>query len=119
MAAEKKFGSAKRFGSRYGRKIRDKVAMVEKERKKKHKCPYCHKIGGIKRIAVGIWNCTKCESKFTAKAYTISKKRTKKPVADKKKVVEEEDIDEELPEEDLQDSKNLEKDLDREESNEE
>ena len=83
--AKKRLGSTKRFGSRYGRRIRNKLEIVEKEQKKKHKCPYCNKINGIKRLAAGIWNCSKCDSKFTAKAYTISKKKTKKVVAKKEK----------------------------------
>jgi len=67
-----KLGSAKRFGSRYGSKPKHKFAKIEKEHRKKHKCPYCNKVA-VKRVAVGIWHCRKCNSKFTGKAYTISK----------------------------------------------
>ena len=62
----------KRFGSRYGRKTRLKVRDIEKKYKhKKLKCPYCSK-EGVKRKAVGIWECKKCSAKFTGKAYSIA-----------------------------------------------
>lgn len=67
-----KLGSAKRFGSRYGSKPKHKFAKIEKEQRKKHKCPYCNNVA-VKRVAMGIWHCRKCNSKFTGKAYTISK----------------------------------------------
>jgi large subunit ribosomal protein L37Ae len=63
-------GSSKRFGARYGRKIRARVEMIESELKKKHLCPYCQK-KGVKRVAKGVWECRKCSAKFTAKAYKI------------------------------------------------
>jgi large subunit ribosomal protein L37Ae len=59
----------KRFGSRYGRRPRKKFAQIEKEQRAKHKCPYCNKTA-VKRIAVGIWQCRKCDIKFAGKAYT-------------------------------------------------
>jgi large subunit ribosomal protein L37Ae len=67
-----KLGSAKRFGSRYGSKPKHKFAKIEKEQRKKHKCPYCNNFK-VKRVASGIWYCKKCNSKFTGKAYTIAK----------------------------------------------
>ncbi len=67
-----KLGSAKRFGSRYGAKPKHKFAKIEKEQRKKHRCPYCSQLK-VKRVAVGIWHCRKCDSKFTGKAYTIAK----------------------------------------------
>jgi large subunit ribosomal protein L37Ae len=66
--ATKKVGSAGRFGSRYGRRIRTKIVAVEKD-KKAAKCPYCLKLKTLKRVASGIWYCTKCDSKFAGKAY--------------------------------------------------
>ncbi len=67
--ATKKVGSAGRFGVRYGRKIRQKVADVEKKQKIWHKCPYCNKFK-VKREAIGIWKCRTCGSRFTGRAYT-------------------------------------------------
>ena len=73
MKTEEKLGSVKRFGARYGRKLKLKFSKIEAEQRKKHKCPYCNKIA-VRRIAVGIWKCKKCNSKFTGKAYSVSKK---------------------------------------------
>jgi|TARA_B100001964_G_C14199608_1_gene585114 large subunit ribosomal protein L37Ae len=67
-----KLGSAKRFGARYGSKPKHKFAKIEKEQRKKHKCPYCNNFK-VRRVSIGIWNCRKCNSKFTGKAYTIAK----------------------------------------------
>ena len=67
-----KLGSAKRFGARYGSKTKHKFAKIEKEQRKKHGCPYCNNVK-VKRVAVGIWHCRKCNSKFTGKAYSVAK----------------------------------------------
>jgi large subunit ribosomal protein L37Ae len=66
--ALKKLGSAGRFGSRYGRRIRQKVLAVEKVLYGKHTCPYCKK-NGVKRVSSGIWYCNKCNAKYAGKAY--------------------------------------------------
>lgn len=71
--AEEKVMTVKRFGARYGRKIRYKIAKIEEELKKKHKCPYCSNLRA-KRAAAGIWKCEKCGAKFTGKAYSIAKR---------------------------------------------
>ena len=68
--ATKKVGTAGRFGARYGRKLRQKVAAVEKKLKQWHKCPYC-KEKSVRRLASGIWQCRHCNSKFTGKAYSV------------------------------------------------
>lgn len=73
MALAKKVASTKRYGVRYGRTTKHKVASIENQYKGRNKCPYCTKTG-VKRLAAGIWQCDKCASKFTAKAYTISQK---------------------------------------------
>ncbi len=76
MAKIKGLGSIKRFGSRYGRTVKLKLAKIEKEQRKKHKCPYCNSLQ-VKRVAVGIWFCKKCKTKFTGKAYTLAKEEKK------------------------------------------
>ena len=63
MAKKEKLGSARRFGARYGRKLKNKFAVIEKSQRKLHKCPYCNKIK-VKRISYGIWECRACEEKF-------------------------------------------------------
>ncbi len=73
MAEEVKLGSIKRFGARYGRKVKHKLAEIEALRRKKYKCPYCTQ-PRVKRISAGIWECNKCGSKFTSKAYMVQKK---------------------------------------------
>ncbi|MEK6827838.1 MAG: 50S ribosomal protein L37ae [Nanoarchaeota archaeon] len=83
MKTEEKsgLGSVKRFGARYGRKLKVKFSKIEIEQRKLHKCPYCNKTA-VKRMAVGIWNCKKCNAKFTGKAYSISKKIIIKEIAE-------------------------------------
>lgn len=73
MAEVKNLGSVKRFGPRYGRKPKKKLAKIEKNLRQKQKCPYCSKTQ-VKRVSVGIWQCAKCKAKFTGKAYSISSK---------------------------------------------
>ena len=68
----KHYGAVKRYGTRYGRRNREKVALIEVEQKKKHKCPHCN-YPKVKRISVGIWQCEKCKAKFTSRAYTVGK----------------------------------------------
>ncbi|MBU1976215.1 MAG: 50S ribosomal protein L37ae [Nanoarchaeota archaeon] len=74
MAEKQKLGSQKRFGPRYGRKLRMKVAAIEQEQRKLHKCPYC-KYEKVKRVALGIWGCSKCKAKFSGRAYTVGGKK--------------------------------------------
>ncbi len=71
MAEEVKvYGSVKRFGVRYGTKLKGKIAKIEAERHLSTKCPYCH-YNKAKRVSAGIWHCGKCNSRFTGKAYSI------------------------------------------------
>ncbi len=98
MAKDKSLGSIKRFGPRYGRTIKKKYAIIEKEQRKLHECPYCN-YKKVKRVSKGIWKCTKCNSKFTGKAYSI-----KKEIATKKKTKELEEQKE--PEEEIQEGEN-------------
>ncbi len=67
---EKGLGPVKRFGTRYGRTLKHKLAKIEIEQKRDHKCPYCAK-PKVHRLAYGIWHCQKCNAKFTARAYTV------------------------------------------------
>ncbi|NOZ81433.1 MAG: 50S ribosomal protein L37ae [DPANN group archaeon] len=61
---------AKRLGSRYGRRVRHKLKDIEILQKKSYKCPYCNAIR-VRRLAAGIWQCSKCKAKFANKAYTV------------------------------------------------
>lgn len=73
----KGLGPVRRFGPRYGRTTKHRLAAVELEQKAKHKCPYCGK-QQIRRVAAGIFTCKKCASTFTGKAY-VPAKQSKKP----------------------------------------
>ena len=84
MVVRKKLGSAKRFGARYGRTLKERFAVVEKEQRKRHKCPYCNAIQ-VRRIAVGIWHCKKCDAKFAGKAYSVREKIAAKEEAEAEK----------------------------------
>ena len=61
-----------RFGTRYGRTIRERLADVEAGYRGKHKCPQCS-YTQVTRTAAGIWQCSKCNVKFTSRAYQLTK----------------------------------------------
>jgi len=86
MVKIEKYGSVKKFGSRYGRKLKDRFGKIEAEQRKKQKCPYCSAVK-VKRLAMGIWECRKCKAKFTGKAYSISKKIITKEPTETKEVL--------------------------------
>ncbi len=92
-------GSSKKFGVRYGRRLRMKHEGIETEQKTKYQCPYCHKIA-VKRIAVGIWTCPKCATVFTGRAYNVPKKPGVEEQAEKtiEESIPEEEYTEELQE---------------------
>ncbi len=73
MTVEKKLASYKRFKSRYGKKVKEKFAKMERQHKGYKECPYCH-YKSVKRISAGIWQCEKCGAKFTAGAYSVKTK---------------------------------------------
>ena len=70
MGRTKKAGTAGRFGTRYGARIRHQVAEIEKKQRKLYPCPNCLKVK-VKRLAAGIWQCKKCNTKFASKAYSF------------------------------------------------
>lgn len=68
MGRKKKVGTAGRFGPRYGKKVREKIAEIEAIQRQKHVCPKCKK-KAVKRVSSGVWECLKCGTKFAGKAY--------------------------------------------------
>ena len=66
--ATKKSRTTGRFGTRYGKTPKNKVAKIESEMRMGHKCPYCNK-KNVKREFAGVWKCRSCKVKFTGKAY--------------------------------------------------
>ncbi len=71
MVKTKKVKAAGRFGARYGRRVRTKIAEIESVQRKKQKCIFCGKIA--KRLSKGIWQCKKCKKKFASRAYSLPK----------------------------------------------
>ncbi len=74
MAINKEYKSIKRFGARYGRRLRIAVGKIESAKRNSNKCPYCGR-DKASRVAIGIWQCSKCNSKFTGRAYIIGEPR--------------------------------------------
>lgn len=68
----KHYKAIRRYGTRYGRRNREKVALIEVDQKRKHKCPKCNYIM-VKRVSIGIWQCQRCNAKFTSRAFTTAK----------------------------------------------
>jgi len=68
----KKVKAAGRFGVRYGKKVRIKIAEVESTQRKKQDCIFCN--GVAKRLSKGIWLCKKCNKKFAGHTYVLPKK---------------------------------------------
>ena len=81
-----KLKSTKRFGARYGPRLKVRLAKIEEIQRKKQKCPYCN-YTQVRRKSLGIWNCRKCDSTFTGKAYSV-----------KEKIFKEEETEEEVKE---------------------
>lgn len=67
-SSEKEQTSGKDFTVRYGKKIREGLAQVKKQKKKKHECPSCSK-KSLKRMSTGIWRCQSCGTKVASQAY--------------------------------------------------
>lgn len=71
MAETKTKKTITRFGSRYGRTIRERLSDVEGGYRGKHKCPHCS-YTQVTRVAAGIWSCGKCGVKFTSRAFELT-----------------------------------------------
>jgi large subunit ribosomal protein L37Ae len=83
MGRTKKVGSTGRFGVRYGAKLRRRVLDIEKRRHEPNRCPACA-TKALKRKAVGLWTCNKCDLLFTGGAYvpyTDAGKAAKRAIA--------------------------------------
>jgi len=71
MVKKKLIGAAGRFGSRYGQRVRRKIADIESKQRKKQTCPFCGKT--VKRVSKGIWQCKKCKKRFAGHSYYLEK----------------------------------------------
>ncbi|GEM_PF-148244 len=86
MPSTRKVKHAGRFGSRYGKGIRDRIVAVEKIQRTKHECPNCG-FKRVKRVSTGLYKCSKCGFTFAGGAFapnTMSGKIVKKMVSQKK-----------------------------------
>ena len=63
-----KTGSAGRFGARYGRVSRRRVAEIEAEMNEDHTCPNCGE-DKVDRQGTGIWQCGYCDYTYTGGSY--------------------------------------------------
>jgi len=79
MARTKLLKAAGRFGTRYGIRIKRKIAEVESIQRKKQQCLFCN--GRAVRLSKGIWQCKKCNKKFAGHAYYLE--RSEKLQSDK------------------------------------
>ncbi|MCD6479021.1 MAG: 50S ribosomal protein L37ae [Candidatus Diapherotrites archaeon] len=71
MGDTKKVKHAGRFGSRYGKGIRDRVLEIEVKQRTLHKCPSCGS-KALKRVSTGIYRCKRCGIEVAGGAYTPS-----------------------------------------------
>ena len=68
MAKDARTGSAGRFGARYGRVARRRVAEIEDDMRDEHACPECGE-DRVERQGTGIWQCGNCDYKFAGGTY--------------------------------------------------
>ena len=66
--ANQEVGSAGRFGARYGRVARRRVAEIEADTNADHECPECG-VEDVARTDTGIWECGNCGYAFAGGAY--------------------------------------------------
>ena len=70
-------GTTGRFGSRYGKGVKKKVAEIEKVQRQRHICPECA-MPYVKRVSSGIWKCRKCGAKFAGASYVPKSEMVRK-----------------------------------------
>jgi large subunit ribosomal protein L37Ae len=61
-------GSAGRFGARYGRVSRKRVAEIESDMRADHTCPECGE-DAVDRKGSGIWQCGRCGYRYAGGTY--------------------------------------------------
>ena len=57
------------MGSRYGKKIRERVKKATSEQNARHACPQCGK-KSVKRVGFALWKCKSCKTEFAGGAYS-------------------------------------------------
>ncbi|KAK6728764.1 hypothetical protein RB195_006051 [Necator americanus] len=64
----KKVGIVGKYGTRYGASLRKMVKKMEVTQHSRYTCVFCGK-EAMKRKAVGIWSCSKCNKTVAGGAY--------------------------------------------------
>ena len=67
----KKAGITGKYGVRYGSSLRKQVKKMEISQHSKYTCMFCGK-DTVKRVNVGIWNCSGCNKQLAGGAYTMN-----------------------------------------------
>jgi len=65
-----KVGLTGKYGTRYGSSIRKQIKKIEVLQHSKYNCNFCGK-NGIKRTAIGIWKCRKCNKCIAGGAWSL------------------------------------------------
>ena len=68
----KKVRAAGKFGAGYGTRVRKVYNAIEQNQRGDQQSPF-HPKGKAKRIAAGIWKCTKTGKIFAGSAYSLEK----------------------------------------------
>jgi large subunit ribosomal protein L37Ae len=61
--------TARGFGAKYGKSVREKFGKMESKQRKRQECPFCKRTA--KRISNGIWECKICGKRFASGTYYI------------------------------------------------
>lgn len=69
----KKIKAMGKFGAGYGTNVRKNFNAIEEVQRKRQASPF-HPKSQAKRIAAGIWKCSKTGKIFAGQAYSLSQK---------------------------------------------
>lgn len=69
----KKIKAAGKFGAGYGVNVRNRYNKIEESQRRAQPSPF-HPRGRAKRIAAGIWKCTKTGKIFAGPAYYLKER---------------------------------------------
>eukprot|EP01067_Filipodium_phascolosomae_P009088 Filipodium_phascolosomae@DN8011_c0_g1_i1.p1 len=67
----KKVGIVGKYGTRYGASLRKQAKKFEISKRVAYSCTFCGR-DRVKRIAVGIWKCKKCQRVYSGGAWQMS-----------------------------------------------
>ncbi len=67
----KKVGPTGWMGPRYGIRIRRRVVEIDRAKRSSFPCPRCSTVT-LRRVASGIFQCSRCRTRFASNAYTFS-----------------------------------------------